>query len=151
MPQPPPPAPVSLLWSPLANVTWHSVSRAGCPTPITFRWCWLMSMSSCKWNDTAVVNTCCYWQTIRECHMLYTIYSCLYLEDIVVLSCDWLTGHLWQDFLTSAGNGINWVQYWSHDRGKLWETKTEKNMRIASRHKLITADYLQNKHRCAYV
>lgn len=49
MPQPPPPAPVSLLWSPLANVTLQSVSRAVCPTPITFKWCWLISMSSCKW------------------------------------------------------------------------------------------------------
>lgn len=49
MPQPPPPAPVSLLWSPLVSVTRQRVSRAGCPTPITVRWCWLMSMSSYKW------------------------------------------------------------------------------------------------------
>lgn len=48
MPQPPPPAPVSLLWRPLVSVTRHRVSRAGCPTPITFRWCWLMSMRSYK-------------------------------------------------------------------------------------------------------
>lgn len=65
MPQPPPPAPVSLLWSPLASVTRHSVSRVGCPTPITFRWCWLMSMSSYQWYDT-VVNTCYYWLILKN-------------------------------------------------------------------------------------
>lgn len=46
IPQPPPPAPVSLLWSPRASVTRHNVSKTGCPTPMTFRWCWFMSMSS---------------------------------------------------------------------------------------------------------
>lgn len=59
IPQPPPPAPVNLLWSPLASVTLQSVSRAGCPTPITFKWCWLMSMSSCKSLNTPVIQTCC--------------------------------------------------------------------------------------------
>lgn len=39
MPQPPPPAPVSLLWRPRARVTLQRMSREGWPTPITFRWC----------------------------------------------------------------------------------------------------------------
>lgn len=47
MPHPPPPAPVSLLCSPRVSVTLHRASSEGWPTPITLRWCWLMSISSC--------------------------------------------------------------------------------------------------------
>lgn len=48
MPQPPPPAPVSLLCSPYVAVTWQSWSREAWPTPRAFRWCWFMSISSWK-------------------------------------------------------------------------------------------------------
>lgn len=51
----------------------------------------------------------------------------LYLQNIVVFSCDGLAGHLWEDFLTCAGNGINWVQYWGHDRRKLQRRKSKKH------------------------
>ena len=52
MPQPPPPAPVSLLCSPWAVVTWHSWSSEAWPTPRAFRWCWFMSMSS--WGESSL-------------------------------------------------------------------------------------------------
>lgn len=93
MPQPPPPAPVNLLWSPLANVTRHSVSRAECPTPITFRWCWLMSMSSYKWKRTQLLleeNTF----YIEKVVSLTWLTWLVYLEDVVVFSCDGLACHL---------------------------------------------------------
>ena len=52
MPQPPPPAPVSLLCSPWAVVTWHSWSSEAWPTPRAFRWCWFMSISS--WGESSL-------------------------------------------------------------------------------------------------
>lgn len=47
----------------------------------------------------------------------------LYLQNIVMLACDWLAGHLWKHSLAGAGNGINGVQNRSHDRGKLPESR----------------------------
>lgn len=42
-----------------------------------------------------------------------------------MFSCDGFTCHLRQNLLTRAGNGIDWIQHWSHDRGKLQESKNK--------------------------
>lgn len=53
-----------------------------------------------------------------------------------MLPCDGLTGHIWEDLLTSAGNGINRVKNRDHDGWKLQEGKTKTKENELSQHYL---------------
>lgn len=49
----------------------------------------------------------------------------LYLQDVVMFPCDWLTGHVRQRFFTRAGNGIHRIQNGVYYRGKLKKKRNE--------------------------
>jgi len=53
------------------------------------------------------------------CQGLLCVSVSPYLQDVVMLPCDWLAGHLRQSFFTRAGNGVHRIQNRVYDGGKL--------------------------------